>query len=119
MLLAVAAPRGLLLATTRIWYSLHRRHTAPPPTTTAAAPAPTLTRGMAPPGVRGAWRLHPLPCGLRPAAVTGRGTKPVSGLPRTAVVVATENVYADHAGLGARHDGDTVTVSVTTGTCRP
>ena len=80
---------------------------------------PTTTPGTDPLGVKGDWRLHSLPCGLRTAAVTGPGTKPVSGLPRTAVVVATEDVYADHAGLGARHDGDTVTVSVTTGTCRP
>jgi hypothetical protein len=80
---------------------------------------PTTAPGTDPLGVTGVWRLHSLPCGLRTAAVAGPATKPVSGLPRTGAVVATADVYADHAGLGARHTADTVTLTVTTGTCRP
>jgi hypothetical protein len=80
---------------------------------------PTTAPGSDPLGVNGVWRLHTLPCGLRTAAVTGPAPKPVSGLPRTGALVATADVYADHAGLGARRVADTVTLTVTTGTCRP
>jgi len=78
---------------------------------------PTTAAGTDPLGVAGDWRLHSLPCGLRTATVAGPATRPVSGLPRAGALVATESVYADHAGLGAHRDADTVTETVTTGTC--
>jgi len=78
---------------------------------------PTTAAGTDPLGVTGDWRLHSLPCGLRTATVAGPATRPLSGLPRAGAVVATDTVYADHTGLGAHRDAETVTLTMTTGTC--
>jgi hypothetical protein len=83
----------------------------------APATDPTTAAGTDPLGVTGDWRLHSLPCGLRTATVAGPATRPVGGLPKAAAVVATDSVYADRAGLGAYRNADTVTLTVTTGTC--
>jgi hypothetical protein len=83
----------------------------------APATDPTTAGGTDLLGVAGDWRLHSLPCGLRTATVAGPAGKPLGGLPKAGAVVATDSVYADHTGLGVHRDGDTVTLTVTTGTC--
>jgi hypothetical protein len=83
----------------------------------APATDPATAAGTDPLGVKGDWRLHSLPCGLRTATVSGPASRPVSGLPHAGTLVATDSVYADHTGLGAYRDGDTVTLTTTTGTC--
>ena len=79
---------------------------------------PTTAPGPDPLGVPGAWRLHALPCGLRTAAVAGPPARPLADLPHADAVVATHDVYADRAGLAARVDAGTVTLTSTTGVCR-
>ena len=88
------------------------RPLGPPP-----AADPTTAPGTDPLGVTGTWRLHALPCGLRTAVVTGPASRALTDLPRSAAVVVTDDVYADHTGLAARRDGPLITVTTTTGTC--
>jgi len=78
---------------------------------------PTTAPGPDPLGVRGAWQVHTLPCGLRTVAVAGPATRSLSTLPHDGAVVATGDVYADRTGLAARTDAGTVTLTTTTGTC--
>jgi hypothetical protein len=42
----------------------------------------------------------------------------LSTLPRTNVVVATDDVYADRNGRAAYRSGELVTLTQTTGSCR-
>ena len=88
----------------------------------AADPTTGPTAGPAqnPLGVDGSWYVHALPCGLRTVEVTGPASRPwtvLSALPATGTVVATGEVYANRDGQAAHVVHDTVTWSLTSGSC--
>jgi len=78
---------------------------------------PTAPAAQNPLGVNGPWYVHALPCGLRTVEVAGPASRPLSVLPGTGTVVATGEVYANRDGQAAHVVHDTVTWSLTSGSC--